>query len=172
MMLKIIIYAYIQKIFSCRNIAKNCRENIMFMWLSGMNMPDYKTIDRFRIERMKDVILDIFSEVIVLLHSKGYIKLESYFPDGAKVESGKGFNEKLKEKCGSLLEAIDEIERKDDQEYGEEDLPELNAGKDIDSQSIREMTDKINEKLIQKPEDRGGIWKGLKKFWVSLPRTK
>jgi len=172
MMLKIIIYAYIQKIFSCRNIAKNCRENIMFMWLSGMNMPDYKTIDRFRIERMKDVIPDIFSEVIALLHSKGYIKLESYFLDGTRIEYSKGFSEKLKEKCAELLEAIDEIERKDDREYGEEDLPELNAGKDIDSQSIREIADKINQKLSQKPEDRRSILKGFKKFWTGFPRKR
>ena len=172
MMLKIIVYAYTQKIFSCRNIAKNCRENIMFMWLSGMNMPDYKTIDRFRIERMKDVIPDIFSEVIALLHSKGYMKLENYFSDGAKVESGKGFNEKLKEKCSELLYAIDEIERQDTREYGEEDLPELNAGKDFDSQSIRETTDKINEKLHQRPENRSGIVGGLKRLWESFTKTK
>lgn len=184
MMLKIIVYSYIQKIFSCRNIAKNCRENIMFMWLSGMNMPDYKTIDRFRIERMKDVILDIFVEVVALLHSKGYIQLENYFSDDNKIEPSadkdnwawvrntKRFKENLREKCEELLETIDEIERKDSQEYGEEDLPELNAGKDIDSQSIKEMTDKINEKLSQNPEDKRDIWKGLKKFWVGFPKTK
>jgi len=184
MMLKIIVYAYTQKIFSCRNIAKNCRENIMFMWLSGMNMPDYKTIDRFRSERMKDVILDIFPEVIALLHSKGYIRLENYFTDCTKHETGaskenwtwgrntKRFNEKLREKCVELLEAIDEVERRDTQEYGEEDLPELNAGKDIDSQSIKEMTEKINEKLSQKPESRENIWKRLKRFWTGFPRSK
>jgi len=172
MMLKIIIYAYTQKIFSCRNIAKNCRENIMFMWLSGMNMPDYKTIDRFRIERMKDIIPDIFSEVIALLHSKGYMKLDNYFPDGAKIESGKGFDERLKEKCEELLETIDEIELQDTREYGEEDLPELNAGRDINSQSIKETTDKINEKLNQRPEDKKGIVEGLKRLWEGLSKIR
>lgn len=167
MMLKIIVYAYMQKIFSSRNIAKNCRENIMFMWLSGMNMPDYKTIDRFRSERMKYVILDIFSEVAALLHSKGYIQLENYFLDGSK-----GSNEKLKEECAELFETIEEIERQDNQKYGEEDLPELNAGVGIDSQAIRETADKINEKLVQKPEDRKSIWEGLRRFWMSLPRAK
>ena len=172
MMLKIIIYAYTQKVFSCRSIAKNCRENVMFMWLSGMNMSDYKTIDRFRSERMKDIIRDIFSEVIALLHSKGYIKPESYFPDGERIEYGKVFDEKLREKCAELLEKIDEVELRDNREYGEEDLPELNAGKDIDSQLIRETTDKINEKLGQKPEYGRSIWKGLKKLWTGFPRTK
>lgn len=182
MMLKIIIYAYTQKIFSCRNIAKSCRENIMFMWLSGMNMPDYKTIDRFRSERMKDVILDVFTEVAALLHSKGYLQPESYFQDSSKFESAenrenwawgkntRGFKEKLREACARLLETIDEIERQDSQKYGEADLSELNAGKDIDSQSIKEMTDKLNEKLVQKPEAGKSLWRGLKKFWGDFPK--
>ncbi|HYE83550.1 MAG TPA: transposase [Clostridia bacterium] len=152
MMLKIIVYAYIQGIFTSRGIAKNCRENIMFMWLSGMNMPDYKTIDRFRSERMKDIILDIFSEVSALLHSKGYIQLE--------------------ENCEKLFETIDEIERQDDRKYGGEDLPELNAGKYIAPPSIRELTDRINEKLVKKPEARSSIWEGLRKLWKGFPGIK
>ena len=48
MMLKIIIYAYTQKIYTCRMIAKECRENIMFMWLSGGAKPDFITINRFK----------------------------------------------------------------------------------------------------------------------------
>ena len=184
MMLKIIIYAYTQKIFSCRGIAKNCRENIMFMWLSGMNMPDYKTIDRFRVQRMKDIIPDIFTEVIAMLHSKGYIKLEKYFlestrikPDAGKdswswVKNPKKFNEKLREKCEELLESIGEIERQENQEFGEEDLPELKAGKDIGSQSILDTADKINKKLSRKPEDSTNRWEGLKKLWRGFSGVK
>ncbi len=41
MMLKVMIYAYTQKIYSSRMIAKALRENIHFMWLSGNNRPDF-----------------------------------------------------------------------------------------------------------------------------------
>ena len=40
MMLKILIYAYTQKAFSSRAIAKAIRENINYMWLSGGNTPN------------------------------------------------------------------------------------------------------------------------------------
>ncbi|HOR86467.1 MAG TPA: transposase [Bacillota bacterium] len=172
MMLKIIIYAYTQKVFSCRSIAKNCRENVMFMWLSGMNTPDYKTIDRFRNERMKDIIQDIFPEVITLLHIKGYIRPESYFPGEEGAEGGKWNDEKLREKCAGLLEAIDEVERRDTREYGEEDLPEINAGKNIDIQSIKETGNKINKKISRKPEESKGIWKEIKKLWAGFSEIK
>lgn len=37
MLVKVIIYAYTQRLFSSRQIAKALRENVNFMWLSGMN---------------------------------------------------------------------------------------------------------------------------------------
>ena len=37
MLLKVLVYAYTQKIYSSRKIAKALRENIHFMWLSGGN---------------------------------------------------------------------------------------------------------------------------------------
>jgi transposase len=46
MLLKVIVYAYTQRIFSSRRIAKEIRENINYMWLSGMNRPDHRTINR------------------------------------------------------------------------------------------------------------------------------
>ncbi|XRP90269.1 transposase [Desulfitobacterium sp. Sab5] len=110
MMTKLLIYAYTDKIFSSRRIEKAARENIMYMWLCGGNSPDFKTINSFRGERMKDALVEIFSEVVELLHKQGYIKLENYFLDGTKIEanankyswvwgkSTKRYKEKLQEK--------------------------------------------------------------------------
>lgn len=87
MMTKLIVYAYADKIFSSRRIEKAARENIMYLWLCGGNVPDFKTINTFRSERMKDVILDVFSEVVELLIDQKYIKLDYYFLDGTKIEA-------------------------------------------------------------------------------------
>ena len=48
MLLKVLIYAYSQRTFSSRMIAKALRENVNYMWLSGMSRPDHRTINRFR----------------------------------------------------------------------------------------------------------------------------
>lgn len=58
MLTKIIIYAYTQRIYSSRQIAKAVHENIMFMWITGRQRPDFRTINRFRSERMKTVTGD------------------------------------------------------------------------------------------------------------------
>lgn len=86
MMLKVMIYSYTQKIYSSRQIAKALRENINFMWLAGGNKPDFRTINRLRLG-MKDIIEDIFYEVIKLLIDKKYISMQNYFLDGTKIEA-------------------------------------------------------------------------------------
>ncbi len=85
-MLKIILYGYINRIYSSRKIAKQLGENIYFMWLSGNQNPDFRTINRFRTKRMKDVIYETFFGIVDLLCQEGLVKLEDYYFDGTKIE--------------------------------------------------------------------------------------
>jgi transposase len=66
MLLKVLIYAYTQQIYSSRKIAKALRENY-FMWLRGNNRPDFHTINRFREVIVKETIAEIFAGVLVIL---------------------------------------------------------------------------------------------------------
>lgn len=50
MMLKVMIYSYSQKVYSSRMIAKAFRENVNFMWIAGGNQPDFRTVNRFRLQ--------------------------------------------------------------------------------------------------------------------------
>jgi hypothetical protein len=43
MMLKVLVYAYTQNMYSSRRIAKGLRENVFFMWLSGQQRPDFRS---------------------------------------------------------------------------------------------------------------------------------
>src|SRR5690606_28458411 len=38
-MIKVLFYAYLNNIYSCRKIEKALQENIHFMWLSGNSLP-------------------------------------------------------------------------------------------------------------------------------------
>jgi hypothetical protein len=72
---------------SSRQFAKALRENIPFMWLAGRQQPDFRTVNRFRSERMKEQLEKIFAGMLELLMAEGYIKLENYFVDGTKIEA-------------------------------------------------------------------------------------
>lgn len=165
MMLKVIVYAYADKIYSSRQIAKATRENINFLWLSGNTQLDFMTINRFRSERLKGIIEQVFTEVVELLLREGYIKFENYFLDGTKIEANaskyswvwgkntKRYKENLKKKVVEHLALIEIVEEEENEEYGKNDLAEM-GNKPIDSNAIREAAKKIDERLSQKPEDK------------------
>ncbi|MEZ2737785.1 transposase, partial [Aneurinibacillus aneurinilyticus] len=53
MMLKVILYGYSQKVYSCRGIEKLLHENLPAMWLAAMQQPDFRTLNDFRGVRMR-----------------------------------------------------------------------------------------------------------------------
>jgi len=87
MMLKVLVYGYLSNIYSSRKLEAATRENINFMWLSGMEQPDHNTLNRFRGKRLKGVVKKVFTEVVLLLISSGHLDLQQVYTDGTKIES-------------------------------------------------------------------------------------
>ncbi len=54
MLLKVILYAYLQNIHSGRKMEALLKRDMNFMWLSGMLRPDFNTINLFRKNRLAD----------------------------------------------------------------------------------------------------------------------
>jgi len=71
MLLKVVVFAYLSNIYSSRRMETTLKENIHFMWISGMNTPDHNTINRFRSERLKGVLKQVFGKVVELLVAEG-----------------------------------------------------------------------------------------------------
>ena len=86
MMLKVIIYAYMNNIYSCRRIEKALKRDIHFIWLAGYEQPDFITVNRFR-NRVKNEINNIFTQLVLLLSAKGLVTLDVEYIDGTKIES-------------------------------------------------------------------------------------
>jgi transposase len=87
LMLKILVYGYLTNLYSSRKIEQALTQNIHFMWLSGMTYPDHNTINRFRSDRLKGVLREVFSQVVLLLVEKGIITLKEAYLDGTKIEA-------------------------------------------------------------------------------------
>ncbi len=86
MMLKVILYAYMNNIYSCRKIEKLLHRDIHYIWLAGHEKPDFITINRFR-NRVKKEINEVFTQIVLLLSAKGFISLNVEYVDGTKIES-------------------------------------------------------------------------------------
>ena len=86
MMLKIILYAYMNNIYSCRKMERAVQRDIHYIWLAAQERPDFVTINRFR-NRVKKEINNIFTQVVLVLADKGFIALDVEYVDGTKIES-------------------------------------------------------------------------------------
>src|SRR5690606_6095005 len=87
MLLKVLVYAYLNNTYSSRRIEAAVKENIHFMWLAGMKRPDHHTINRFRGQRLKKHIREVFTQVVLLLIEAGHVDLKAVYTDGTKIEA-------------------------------------------------------------------------------------
>lgn len=87
MLLKALIYAYMNNIYSSRKIEEALSQNVCFMWLCGMSKPDHNTINRFRGDRLQKTLEPIFNEVVLLLCEEGLLNIKDLYTDGTKIEA-------------------------------------------------------------------------------------
>ncbi len=156
MLLKALIYGYIEKLYSSRRIEKALKENICFMWLCGMQQPDHNTINRFRKGQLKNTVKDVFAQVLLLLLEQGFVRLEDYYVDGTKIESVANrytfvwaksvarYKANLLEKIAVLVE---QIEQTNEEELKVETRDETGQPKIQDSESLVQTIAEINEQL-------------------------
>ena len=86
MLLKVVLYAYMNNIYSCRKIESSLKRDVHFIWLAGYEQPDFVTVNRFR-NRVKDEINKVFTQLVLLLNAKGLVTLDVEYIDGTKIES-------------------------------------------------------------------------------------
>ena len=87
-MLKIMIYASMNRLFSSRDIETACKRDINFMFLlEGMPAPDHSTIARFISLHLSACSKTILANTSSILHELGEISGKTIFIDGTKIES-------------------------------------------------------------------------------------
>lgn len=85
---KIIVYGYMRRIYSSRQLEEACNRDICFMWLlQDEPAPDHSTIARFQDERLAYAMEDLFYQLIIKLHELGEVKFANMFVDGTKIEA-------------------------------------------------------------------------------------
>ncbi len=163
-LLKVLIYAYINNIYSSRKIEEALQQNIHFMWLSGMSKPDHNTISRFRSDRLKEPLRDIFVQVVQLLAAEGLLSIKELYTDGTKIEANanrysfvwgksiKNNKEKMKQQLDALWKyaqsiAADELDDTDPSGFDKIDIDKVN-------ETIKKIDAALKDKPITKEVKR------------------
>ena len=177
MMLMVILYSYMNNVYSCRKIEKLLYRDIYYIWLSGYQKPDFATINRFR-NRVKNEIGHIFTLLVLILVEKGFVTLEVEYLDGTKIESKANKytfvwrksvernREKLLEKIRMLLQQINEQMAQD--KAADVDTLELTP------QTLCEISKEFKEALGSAPEaktkEEKAAQRGKNKMFKELER--
>ena len=85
---EILVFAFMNRLFSSREIEQACKTDIRFMWLlDGAPAPSDSTISRFMRGHLAKVIEDLFYQFVAKLYEMGEVKYRNLFVDGTKIEA-------------------------------------------------------------------------------------
>ena len=86
MLTRLVIMASVDGVFSSRKIMRLAEENMVYMYISGMDKPDFRTICKFKIECAKQ-IEEAFKMTVIVAKDTGMVKLKHMAIDGTKIKA-------------------------------------------------------------------------------------
>lgn len=122
MLLAVLIYGYMNGLFSSRKIAKRLRQDIAFMYVAGNTKPDFRTLARFR--REKGTHLEtIMAGVVQKARDMGFVSFGTCSLDGTKIRANASRDrnyrkDELEKSIRAILEEAEKIDAEEDAEYG------------------------------------------------------
>lgn len=164
MMLRVLIYAYCTGVFSSRKIAKQLEDSVPFRVLAANQMPDHRTIGRFRAEHA-DLFESFFVQVVQLATAAGLVKLGTVAVDGSKVKANaskrkamsysrmKSEEKRLRAEIRRITEMAKGIDQEEDELFGldfrGDELPAELANRESRLKVIREAKKRLEARKAE-----------------------
>jgi len=173
MMTALLLFAYTQGIYSSRRIAKACAERVDFMAVTGMQKPDFRTINDFRKRHLK-ALGGLFVQVLKLCRRAGLVRLGHVALDGSKFKANASKHKamsysrmrqeeaRLQAEVDAWFEEADSVDDAEDAEFGRDkrgdELPAWVANKQARLEKIREAKAALEKEAEE--DDRDGKPRG------------
>jgi len=170
MMLKVLIYAYCQGIFSSRKIAAGIEDLVALRYLAAGNDPSHRTIARFRQENI-DRFNSLFVQVVRIAMGVGLVKMGTVAIDGTKLKANgskhkamsygrmREEEERLAKEIAALTRKAQEIDEAEDEEFGPDrrgnELPDELQRREERIARIREAKERLEREQAEKDEESG-----------------
>jgi len=194
MLLKIVIMASVDGIFSSRKIMRLAEENMVYMYLSGMDKPDFRTICRFKIECGKQ-IEDAFKMTIKVAKKSEMVQLKHIAIDGTKIKANASpanlINQEEIKTIRELLKKGIETDEEENKIYGDKKGDEIprkllsrkkvhkiiqdirKENKDTKNENkLRKSSTKLLKQACTNPEQKSLVLKKLDHAENELKKTK
>ena len=107
-LVKLLVMGILDRVRSSRRLARNARENVVYMYLAEKLVPDFQTISDFR-KNNPELIKEVFRHTVMLAREEGMLDLNNLSTDGSKVKANASAGRMLtKEELAFLLRFVDE----------------------------------------------------------------
>src|SRR5208283_5328797 len=90
MMLKVVFYAYHCGLMSSRKIWDGLKERADFIFLSGDQVPDFRTINDFRTRHLK-VLPKLFAQIVMICVRLDMLDFQNLAVDGEKIKANANY---------------------------------------------------------------------------------
>ena len=87
MLLRIVLFGYMEKKFSVRELEKACQVDVRFMYLAENQTPSFMVFQRFVKDKLTHCVKEIFYEINEFLMMKEKIDINRLYIDGTKIEA-------------------------------------------------------------------------------------
>ncbi|WP_409200292.1 IS1182 family transposase [Methanobrevibacter sp. DSM 116169] len=145
MLLRLVLMGSFDGGLSGRELERRSRTDVSYMYLAGLQRPDFRTLNRFKVEE-KELINVAFQKSILIAKEEGLVKINHIAIDGTKIKAKASINnitdeEQLKMLKNILNDSI-ELDEEEDKLLGDD------SGNSIPKSLIdKESFDKISEKI-------------------------
>lgn len=157
LLIKVLFYAYTTGIRSSRMIEKQCRENIVFRYLSASECPDHATINLFRKKHLT-ALEDIFAELVIICGQLKMTNFSNISIDGsifqASASKKNTFNRQeivnYKKRIRQILQEAEDIDKAEDNQYGPtnrgyDQIPSKLSDPKTRQKEIKRLMDKMDK---------------------------
>lgn len=166
MMVKVLLYGYVERICSCRKIALALRKRVDFMWLAAGQRPDFRTINYFRKHRLRrEGLRNLFAQIVERLAAMDLVDLSDYTLDGTVIEANaspnkvvwkkntKRWRKKVFDRMQKYFDKIQDLADIDQQRWEDTLAPEEDAQQRWTSEDIAELKEEVETVLWGESEE-------------------
>ena len=155
--LKILIYGMLNKVRSSRQLAKECRENFVYIYLSEKVNPSHRSLRRFR--KLNQILLkDVFKQTITFAAKHDLIDLHSIFIDGTFIKANAGRNSEIEREAFERLDRVIEkmisedieLDKLEEELFGDREEHLTRRSRKNMRRLVRNFRDQDTKKVVEK----------------------
>ena len=121
MMIKVLFYAYFRGDFSCRQIWSQLKYRADYIYISGDQVPDFRTINRFRTRHMEEMP-KLFARIVLMCVELGMVGFEHMSIDTERLHGNASYQknfdrERLQKRLKHISKRMEKLLKREPDEH-------------------------------------------------------